>query len=243
MSSSSTVADWAVRPIRWRTASGSATTSNPATRAVPLVGMLSVVIIRTVVVLPAPLGPSIEKTVPAGTEKLTPSTAVKSSNLLTRSTASMAGALMTPGRTGARPGRGRRRSRPRWTAGARAGWRRRRAPAPRRSARSATRGRGGTAAGGRRRARSVRRSRRSAGRPAPATPSPAPGGTMVTQSSSESSPAPPSRGCRRRSRRARRRRGSRWRRRRARVGSAERWSSLMDATLGVTADTGLLDFC
>ena len=66
MSSSSTVADWPVRPIRWRTASGSATTSNPATRAVPLVGMLSVVIIRTVVVLPAPLGPSIEKTVPVG---------------------------------------------------------------------------------------------------------------------------------------------------------------------------------
>ena len=91
MSSSSTVADWAVRPIRWRTASGSATTSNPATRAVPLVGMLSVVIIRTVVVLPAPLGPSIEKTVPAGTEKLTPSTAVKSPNFLTRSTASIAG--------------------------------------------------------------------------------------------------------------------------------------------------------
>ena len=38
VSSSSTVADWAVRPIRCRTASGFLATSNPATCAVPLVG-------------------------------------------------------------------------------------------------------------------------------------------------------------------------------------------------------------
>jgi hypothetical protein len=74
-------------------------TSKPATCAVPLVGIDSVVIMRTVVVLPAPFGPSMEKTVPAGTEKLTPSTAVKSPKVLTRSTASIAGAL-----TGDAPG-------------------------------------------------------------------------------------------------------------------------------------------
>ena len=48
-------------------------------------------IMRTVVVLPAPLGPSMERPVPPGTERLTPSTAVKSSKRY-RSTASMAGA-------------------------------------------------------------------------------------------------------------------------------------------------------
>ena len=38
--------------------------------------LVSVAIIRTVVVLPAPLGPSSPSTVPGGTAKLTPSTAV-----------------------------------------------------------------------------------------------------------------------------------------------------------------------
>ena len=56
--------------------SGSSRTSYPATRAVPLVGTDSVVIIRTVVVLPAPFGPSSPSTVPGATVKLTPSTAV-----------------------------------------------------------------------------------------------------------------------------------------------------------------------
>src|SRR4029453_13201011 len=65
----------------------------PATRAVPLVGCVSVVIIRTVVVLPAPLGPSRPSTVPGGTAKLTPSTAGLSPNLLTRSIASIAGVI------------------------------------------------------------------------------------------------------------------------------------------------------
>ena len=77
VSSSSTVAAWPVRPMSARTASGSRRTSWPATRAVPLVGRLSVVIMRTVVVLPAPLGPSSPRTVPCGTEKLTSSTAVE----------------------------------------------------------------------------------------------------------------------------------------------------------------------
>src|SRR2546429_5794986 len=76
-----------------RTLSGSRRTSYPATRAVPLVGCVRVVIIRTVVVLPAPLGPSRPSTVAGGTAKLTPSTAVLSPNLLTRSMASMAGVM------------------------------------------------------------------------------------------------------------------------------------------------------
>ena len=66
-------------------------TSWPATRAVPLVGVVSVVIIRTVVVLPAPLGPSMPSTVPSGTLRLTPSTATVSPKCLTRFSASMAG--------------------------------------------------------------------------------------------------------------------------------------------------------
>src|ERR1700759_3819731 len=74
-----------------RTLSGSRRTSYPATRAVPLVGCVSVVIIRTVVVLPAPLGPSSPSTVPGGTAKLTPLTAVLSPYRLTRSMASIAG--------------------------------------------------------------------------------------------------------------------------------------------------------
>ena len=87
---SSTVAACPVRPMLRRTASGSAMTSCPAMRAVPLVGGDSVVIMRTVVVFPAPLGPSRPRTEPWPTVKLTPSTAVKSPKRLTRSMASMA---------------------------------------------------------------------------------------------------------------------------------------------------------
>ena len=90
VSSSSTVADWPVRPIERRTAAGSASTSCPATRAVPRVGFVSVVIIRTVVVFPAPLGPSSPSTVPRGTAKLTSSTASVSPNSLTSPSASIA---------------------------------------------------------------------------------------------------------------------------------------------------------
>ena len=78
VSSGSTVASWAARPIRRRTSTGWATTSTPATVAVPAVGRVSVVSIRTVVVLPAPLGPSTAVTVLAGTVRSTPSTAVVS---------------------------------------------------------------------------------------------------------------------------------------------------------------------
>ena len=56
--------------------------SCPATRPVPLVGTDIVVSIRTVVVLPAPLGPSTPITEPSGTAKLTPSTATVSLEVL-----------------------------------------------------------------------------------------------------------------------------------------------------------------
>ena len=90
VSSSSTVAACPVSPMLRRTAAGSLITSCPATRAVPLVGMVRVVIIRTVVVLPAPFGPSIPSTLPSGTERLTPSTATVSPKCFTRLSASIA---------------------------------------------------------------------------------------------------------------------------------------------------------
>ena len=52
------------------------TTSTPSTDAVPLVGRTRVVSTPTVVVFPAPFGPSRPKTSPASTPKLTPSTAL-----------------------------------------------------------------------------------------------------------------------------------------------------------------------
>jgi hypothetical protein len=54
----------------------SATTSKPATRAVPEVGSRRVVRILMRVVLPAPLGPSSPKSSPAGISRSTPSSAV-----------------------------------------------------------------------------------------------------------------------------------------------------------------------
>ena len=50
----------------------------PATVTLPLVGGRKPVIMRMVVVLPAPLGPSIPTISPSLTEKEMPSTAVKS---------------------------------------------------------------------------------------------------------------------------------------------------------------------
>src|SRR5262245_57072528 len=58
-----------------RAASGSWTTSLPATRTEPDVGRTSVAIVLIVVVLPAPFGPRRPNTSPAPTEKDTPSTA------------------------------------------------------------------------------------------------------------------------------------------------------------------------
>ena len=73
---SSTAAYCPDRPIRERTPAGSASTSTPATVARPLSGFSSVVSTRTVVVLPAPLGPSSPSTVPFATVRSTPSSAV-----------------------------------------------------------------------------------------------------------------------------------------------------------------------
>src|SRR6476661_5537587 len=61
--------------MRRRTSSGCATTSNPMTDAVPLVGRTSVVSIFRVVVLPAPFGPSRPKMLPRLTANDIPSTA------------------------------------------------------------------------------------------------------------------------------------------------------------------------
>ena len=65
VSRSSTAANWPVTPIAARTALVSVATSCPATRAVPPSAFISVVSTFTVVVLPAPFGPSREKIVPA----------------------------------------------------------------------------------------------------------------------------------------------------------------------------------
>src|SRR5690625_2923907 len=89
--SSSTDAYWPVRPTLVRTASGSRPMSCPSTRAVPASGTSRVASIRTMVVLPAPLGPSRPKTVPRSTVRSTPSTAVVSPKRLTRPSASIAG--------------------------------------------------------------------------------------------------------------------------------------------------------
>src|SRR4051795_10236299 len=72
---SSTAAYWPGSPMRARSAGASETTSRPATRALPASGSSSVARMRTVVVLPAPLGPSTPSTVPGATASSTPSSA------------------------------------------------------------------------------------------------------------------------------------------------------------------------
>jgi hypothetical protein len=69
----STAENWPVTPIAARTASGSAATSWPATRTVPASAGISVLRISTVVVLPAPFGPSSANTEPSGTARSMPS--------------------------------------------------------------------------------------------------------------------------------------------------------------------------
>src|SRR5260370_27249293 len=78
-------------PIFSRACSGYRATSAPATYAWPAVGAISVVSILTIVVLPAPLGPSSPKTSPRRTSKLTWSTAVKAPKRLVRSLVCIAG--------------------------------------------------------------------------------------------------------------------------------------------------------
>src|SRR5208337_2895892 len=66
--------------MRARTPSGSRSSSRPATRTRPLVGGRNPVIIRIVVVFPAPLGPRKPNTSPSGTKKETSSTTFLSTN-------------------------------------------------------------------------------------------------------------------------------------------------------------------
>src|SRR5215510_8359694 len=58
--------------------------SSPSSRISPSVGCSKPAIMRSVVVLPQPDGPSIEKNSPAGISRSMPSTAVNSPNFLTR---------------------------------------------------------------------------------------------------------------------------------------------------------------
>src|ERR1700749_2096066 len=80
-----------------RPSSGAATTSKPATSAVPEVGLVSVQSMLIVVVLPAPLGPRKPKTSPVSTSKSTPLTASKSPNDLRRSLTVIAAGMVLPG--------------------------------------------------------------------------------------------------------------------------------------------------
>ena len=67
-------------PTLWRTWRASRITSYPATDALPAVGFRIEVNIRTVVVLPAPFGPSKASTSLSFTVKLSELTAIKSPN-------------------------------------------------------------------------------------------------------------------------------------------------------------------
>ena len=79
-----------------RTSSRSVTTSCPATRASPEVGLASVQSMLIVVVLPAPFGPRKPNTSPTATSKFTPRTARTSSKFLTRSRTAIAGVGEAP---------------------------------------------------------------------------------------------------------------------------------------------------
>ena len=65
-------------PSRRLASTGSAHTSWPSTYAAPASGRSSPTAIDSVVVLPAPLGPSRPKNEPAGTSRSTPATATLS---------------------------------------------------------------------------------------------------------------------------------------------------------------------
>ena len=69
---------WRLMPMRGLSGSGSFATSMPRTIASPASGARRPSRISTVVVLPAPFGPSSPKTSPARTSKSMPSTAVMS---------------------------------------------------------------------------------------------------------------------------------------------------------------------
>src|SRR5262245_37145969 len=79
--------------MRLFTRSGVATTSTPATSALPAVGVMRPHSMRMVVVLPEPLGPSMPKISPASIEKLMPSTAVSAPKRLTSPSTAMTGGM------------------------------------------------------------------------------------------------------------------------------------------------------
>ena len=79
-----------------RSSCASFVTSNPATVARPASGFCSVVRIWTVVVFPAPFGPSTPSTVPSGTLSDIPSSAVTLPYLLTSPSATMASDMEFP---------------------------------------------------------------------------------------------------------------------------------------------------
>ena len=62
--------------MRRRASTGSSATDSPSISAAPRSGAIRVVSMRSVVVLPAPLGPSRPVTTPSAAEKETSSTAV-----------------------------------------------------------------------------------------------------------------------------------------------------------------------
>jgi hypothetical protein len=65
-----------MKPMRAFASSGRASMSSPPTWIVPLVGWRIPAIMRIVVVLPAPFGPSSPNSSPRGTSSEMPSTAV-----------------------------------------------------------------------------------------------------------------------------------------------------------------------
>ena len=94
VSSSSTDANCPVSPISRRTFCVSFSTSWPKIFALPASGFDRVASILITVVFPAPFGPSTPQMVPAGIEKLTPSTALLFPNVFTRSFVSTAKILL-----------------------------------------------------------------------------------------------------------------------------------------------------
>ena len=87
---SSRAANCPVRLVTSRTASGWVLMSRPKTVAVPEVGRARVVSIRTIVVLPAPFGPSSDSTMPDATVRSKRSTTVRSAYFLVSCCAQMA---------------------------------------------------------------------------------------------------------------------------------------------------------
>src|SRR5215813_15175805 len=68
----------------------------PATRTIPASAFINVVSTFTVVVFPAPFGPSREKTVPAGTSRSMPSSTVLSPNAFRSPETAIAEVVMRP---------------------------------------------------------------------------------------------------------------------------------------------------